>query len=287
MRVAIVGSSGYISKFLIQKFSELRDSVSLIKIGRSSDADFFLDLNNANDFCFNVLNEVDYIIFTAAVSGPDLCAKEFDSCWNVNVTGTCFFIREALKRNRKVLFFSSDAVFGNNPQTIFDEFAETKASTPYGKMKKAVEDAFSDNTNFKCIRLSYVVSAKDKFTSYCLSCIKQSKQAEIFHPFYRSSITISDVISSVLYLMSNWSDYAPTFLNVGGDELISRVRIADEINRIFNGILDYKISIPSEEFFKNRPQITQMRSLYLKKNRILDDASFSQKFFKELENIKL
>ncbi|SKA62433.1 Nucleoside-diphosphate-sugar epimerase [Succinivibrio dextrinosolvens DSM 3072] len=287
MRVAIVGSSGYISKYLIKRFSELGESVSLIKIGRSNDADHFLDLNKSDDFCFSVLNDVDYIIFTAAISGPDQCAKEFDSCWNVNVTGTCFFIREALKRNCKVLFFSSDAVFGNNPKTVFDEFSETKASTPYGKMKKTVEDAFSDNNNFKCIRFSYVVSAKDKFTSYCLSCIKQSKQAEIFHPFYRSSITISDVVSSVFYLLSNWSEYEAPFLNVAGDELISRVRIADELNRIFNGILDYKISIPSEAFFKNRPQITQMRSLYLKKNRILDDISFSQKFFKELENIKL
>lgn len=287
MEVAIVGSSGYISKHIIQNFSRLGEGNSLIKIGRDKSADSFLDLNKAEAFDYSVLNSIDYVIFTAAVSGPDQCADEFDVCWRVNVTGTCFFIREALKRNCKVLFFSSDAVFGNNPQKIFDELSETNASNPYGKMKKAVEDEFSQNPAFKAIRLSYVVSANDRFTSYCINCIKQCKQADIYHPFYRSSITLSDVIRVVFYLLSNWIEFEPTFLNVVGDELISRVRIADEINRYFNGKLDYRISVPDEDFFRNRPQITQVRSLYLKKYGILDNIPFTQKFFKELENEKI
>lgn len=287
MKVAIVGSSGYISRFLIQNFYKLEGLNSLIRIGRSNDADYFLDLNNADVFDYDVLSDIDFVIFTAAISSPDQCANDFESCWKVNVTGTSFFINEALKRGCRVLFFSSDAVFGNDSFVQFDETSETKASTPYGKMKKAVEDEFSDNLNFKAIRLSYVVSASDKFTSYCLSCIKQSKQADIFHPFYRSSITVLDVVSVVFYLLNNWRKFVPIFLNVAGEELISRVRIADELNRFFDGKLDYKISIPEKEFFKNRPKITHMRSLYLKKYGILDNTSFTEKFFKELENIEI
>lgn len=287
MKVAIVGSSGYISRFLIHNFYKLEGEISLIRIGRSNDDDYFLDLNNADDFDYDVLSDIDFVIFTAAISGPDQCANDFEACWKVNVTGSSFFINEALKRGCRVLFFSSDAVFGNDRLVQFDETSETKASTPYGKMKKAVEDEFSDNLNFKSIRLSYVTSKNDKFTSYCLSCIRQSKQADIYHPFYRNTILISDVLKVVFYLLSNWSKFASTFLNVAGDELISRVRIADELNRFFDGKLDYKISIPGNEFFKNRPKITQMRSLYLKKYGILDNTSFTEKFFKELENIEL
>lgn len=287
MQVAIVGSSGYISKHIIQKFSYFREADSLVKIGRSKDSDYYLDLNKAEEFDYDVLNNIDFVIFTAAISGPDQCANDFDACWKVNVVGTSFFIKEALKRNCKVLFFSSDAVFGSDRIEIFDETSETKASTPYGKMKKAIEDEFLYNANFKAIRLSYVISKSDKFTSYCLSCIRQSKQADIFHPFYRSSITITDVVNVVFYLLSNWSVFEPSFLNVAGEELVSRIRIADEINRFFDGKLDYKITIPDNNFFKNRPQITQMRSLYLKEYGILDNISFTQKFFNELENIKL
>lgn len=58
-----------------------------------------------NRFDYSTLDNIDYIIFTAAVSGPDQCAEEFDLCWKVNVDGTLFFITEAIKRKCKVLFF--------------------------------------------------------------------------------------------------------------------------------------------------------------------------------------
>ena len=63
--------------------------------------------------------------------------------------------------------------------------------------------------------------------------------------------------------------------------------MADEINRIFNGKLKYTISIPSEDFFTNRPRITQMQSLYLQEYKIVPDTSFTEKIKNELEDIKL
>lgn len=277
MRIAIVGSSGYIASYILKRFD------SILKIDQTIEADVHLNLLEPSKFEFNLLDDIDYVIFTAAISSPDMCAKQFDMCWNINVVGTVFLIKEAIRRGCKVLFFSSDAVFGDISGEIYTELSKTEAETPYGKMKKAVEDCFKGEPNFKAIRLSYVVSKNDRFVSYCLECIKEGKVANIFHPFYRNCITVSDVVNTIDWLINNWDKFESQFLNVAGIELVSRVRIADELNRLYGNKLSYVITSPSNEFYNNRPKITQMASLYLNKYGILSDESFTTKFQRELK----
>lgn len=277
MKTAIVGSSGYIAGYLRKRFDDV------LKIDQTPEADAHLNLAEAEKFNYLLLDSVDYVIFTAAISGPDMCANEFEKCWNINVTGTEHFIKNAIARGCKVLFFSSDAVFGDIPGKIYTELSETQAQTPYGRMKKAVEDCFKGDPNFKAIRLSYVVSKNDRFVSYCLKCMDAGETADIFHPFYRNCITVSNVVDTVDWLINHWEDYEPQVLNVAGNELVSRVRIVDELNRLHDNRLKYVISSPGEEFYKNRPKITQMKSLYLDKFGILKDESFTEKIKKELE----
>ena len=282
MNIALVGSSGYIAGFLLQRFEKEEHIENILKIGQDGDTDAHLNLLEPEKFDYSVLDNIDFVVFTAAISGPDKCASDFDWCWSINVTGTSYFINQAIKRNCKVLFFSSDAVFGDIPGYIYDELSETKAETPYGKMKKAIEDEFKDNTSFKCIRLSYVASAKDRFISYCLKCIDGGEIADIFHPFYRNVIVVSDVVDVVVWLSKHWNEYKPFVLNVAGKELVSRVRMADELNRILDNKLKYTISTPDDEFYKNRPRITQMKSLYMQEHGILEDNTFTEKIKKEL-----
>ncbi len=277
MKIAIVGSSGYIAGYLRKRFE------NILKIDQTPEADVHLNLTEAEKFDYSVLDGIDYVIFTAAISGPDMCANEFEKCWNINVTGTGYFIKNAISHGCRILFFSSDAVFGDIPGEIYIELSETKAQTPYGRMKKAVEDCFKGNPDFKAMRLSYVVSKNDRFVSYCLECMNTGETADIFHPFYRNCITVSDVVNTVDWLINHWEDYEPQVLNVAGNELVSRVRIADELNRLYDNRLKYVITSPSEDFYKNRPKITQMKSLHLNKYGILKDESFTEKIKNELE----
>ena len=287
LKIAIVGSSGYIAGYIQKRLNPI------LRLDYQGEYDTYLNLEQIEKFDFNLLNDIDFIIFTAAISGPDKCAQDFDYCWNINVKGTSQFIHEALTRSCKVLFFSSDAVFGNIPGAIYTEKSNTEAVTPYGKMKKAVEDEFLGNPLFKAIRLSYVASTNDRFIKYCVNCINNNEIAEVFHPFYRNVIVVSDVVDVVAYFAMHWEEYEPTFLNVAGKELVSRIRIVDELNRYFigknlhNKILQYKVSIPDEVFFTNRPRITQMKSLYMRQYNILPDNTFTEKIQKELEQLRL
>ena len=287
MNVAVVGSGGYIAKYIIERLEQGPSVTNILKIDQNESADAYLDLQKPELFDYDKLKDIDFVIFTAAISGPDKCASDFDFCWSINVTGTIYFIKEALSRTCQVLFFSSDAVFGDIPGIIYDESSDTRAITPYGRMKKAVEDEFKDNPYFRAIRLSYVASAKDRFITYCINCIKKNEVADIFHPFYRNCIVVSDVVNVVVWFSQHFDEYKPFVLDVAGKELVSRVRIADELNRVIGGKLKYTISMPGDKFFKNRPKITQMRSLYMQKYSILPDNSFTEKIQKELEGIEI
>ncbi len=281
MRLALVGSSGYISRFIIERLGKDNE---IIKIDRQGDVDFSIDLEKADDFDYDILNDVGCVIFPAAISSPDMCEKEYEMCWNINVEGTSYFMEKALNKGCRVLFFSSDAVFGDHPDMVFDEESETRASTAYGKMKKAVEDRFKDDKNFKAIRLSYVVSVKDKFSSYVLNCAERKEVCEVYDPFCRNCITISDVLTCIEYLINNWDEYPHTFLNIAGRDLVSREDIVRELKNRLGLELEYKVIYPGDEFYSCRPKITRMQSRYLKENGILPDESFSEKMEKELNN---
>lgn len=278
MKIALVGSSGYISGFIIER---LKDKHEIIKIDKMGETDYYLDLQKAEEFEYEVLNDVEQVIFPAAISSPDLCEKEFQKCWQINVEGTGYFIDEALKRGCRVLFFSSDAVFGDHPDLVFDEDSTTEASTAYGRMKKAVEDRFKESSLFKAIRLSYVVSRKDKFTKYALSCREKKEVCEVFDPFNRNCIVVSDVLDCIEWLMKNWKTYDHSFLNIAGRQLVSREDIVKAINKISEEKIEYKVVYPGDDFYKCRPVTTNMRSLYLFKDKILKDESFEEKICRE------
>ena len=286
MKIAVVGSSGYIARCLIDRLKGENGIDSILEIDRSN-AELSLELRKAETFDYNALNDIDYAFFTAAISGPDQCAKEFQKCWDINVKGTIFFIRQALSRNCKVLFFSSDAVFGEDSGKAFHEESPTCAVTAYGQMKKAVEDTFKFENGFKAVRLSYVASSHDKFIKYCLECVRNGSRAEVFHPFYRNCITLSEVGNIVMWLLSHWESYSHPFLNAAGSELISRVHLVDELIRQTGKSLKYSVTMPDETFFENRPKITQMESRYLYAYGILEVKSFAERFQTELEGVVL
>ena len=285
MRVGLVGGRGYIGEFLQKELLQLSkiEQVQMWDKKKSGDT-LYMDLEHLENFDFSNLSQVDCIIILAAVSSPDVCARDFESSWRINVEGTITLISAAIERSIRVLFFSSDAVFG--PDTnIFYEDSETNASTAYGKMKKVIEDTFKANSLFKAIRLSYVVSSSDRFIRYCLDCIKKGSTADVYHPFYRNCITVTNVVEIVVWLLLHWDTYSSWVLNAAGSELVSRLRLADELNRILEGRLQYLVRYPGDEFYTNRPAITQMKSKFLYELEIIPELSFSEAFRIEMQGV--
>ena len=283
--IGIIGSTGFIGNEISTLLKNI--GFSIIEINRTNGSKLNLDLGKPYDFDYTIFDDCGYIVFAAAVSNPDFCENSFEQAYRINVIGTKIVIEQALKRQCRVLFLSSDAVYGYDSGKAYDEHQNTNPMTAYGKMKKEIEDGFKENHFFKSVRLSYVISRYDKFMKYVYNCFDSDVPAEIFHPFYRNCVTLNEVMHSIIWLTKNWEKYKSPFLNICGPELISRLRIVDEINRIYRNKIEYKVIYPGEDFFKVRPEITEISSLYI--GEIIEEIndSFSIRLKRELTKYNL
>jgi len=256
-KTIIIGASGYIGSGLL-----IKASVHGLACGTSSagrDGLIAMSLDSPFDFDYEIICPEDTIILTAAISAPDVCAREFHKAWAINVIGTSEFISQVMARGGRVIFFSSDTVYGERSK-IFDETAETDPSGDYALMKAEVELKFLQNPLFKSIRLSYVFSRNDKLTKYLESCSKCQEEAVLFHPFYRSIIYREDVVEGALALARCWSEFPQNVINFGGPEVLSRVDFAQCLKQTVIPNLQFRVMEPEDEFFKNRPRSISMLS---------------------------
>lgn len=255
--IYVVGATGYIGKALFSNASRFG-----IPYGTSSSGgtNFIpLQLNTPDAFDYKIINRGDIFLITAAISAPDICSSEYAKAWAVNVNGTSFFIQNVINRGGRVIFFSSDTVYGESENEL-NENAKCNPAGEYAEMKFEVEERFSVNPSFKAIRLSYVFSRNDKFTCYLTRCSEQNEVADLFHPFYRAIVHLDDVVDGVLALSSLWEEIPEQVINFGGPEVLSRIGFAEQLREACLHNLRFKVTEPAAEFFKNRPRVIAMTS---------------------------
>jgi dTDP-4-dehydrorhamnose reductase len=255
----IIGGNGLIARHLL-----LRTSYIFTTSNKSSNEGIFLDLLHPEDFDYSLLDFNTNIIFLAAISSPDECDIDYEKSYMVNVIGTKYFIKKALEKKTKVLFFSSDVIYGNVTKPV-DEHAEVRPFGKYAEMKLSIENEFKYEKKFKIFRLSYVLSKEDKFLKYLKGCVDNNLCAEIFHPFSRKIIYIEDVLDAIENILYKWEDFESQKINICGDESVSRYQIAQLYDKNSKFKLRYSVSDPGKNFWNARPKNINVISRYLHK----------------------
>ncbi len=261
-KIIVVGATGYIGNVLLNNAK-----AHCVAVGTSSSATdglLLLRLETLSDFGNVDIHPGDVVLLTAAISAPDICAREHGHAWAVNVTGTSEFINQVISYGARVMFFSSDTVYGER-NSIFNETVEIQPAGEYAKMKSVVEKRFLGNPLFKSIRLSYVFSREDKFTKYLSGCAECGEEAELFHPFYRAIIHREDVVEGALALALRWEEFPQQVVNFGGPQVLSKIDFADCLKRTALPNLRYRVTEPGDDFFKNRPRVIAMSSIVMPK----------------------
>jgi len=260
LRLFVVGSDGFVGTAICAK-SRLKDSIVRVAHG-SAESSVPLDLREPDNFDYSMLSGDCAVVFLAAISSPDFCSADPGNAGEINVKGTRAFIEKALARDCRVIFFSSDVVFGNCTG-IVDEDTPKSPLGVYGEMKAEVETRFSGLANFKVVRPSYIVSVKDKFSSYLRGCALAQRTAEVFHPLLRSGIHIDDVIAAIDNLLLNWHRHPCPSVNLCGTRLVSRIDLAEILKRALGLELDVKVVEAPPGFYASRPPVIEMKSLHL------------------------
>ena len=257
MKKVVIGASGYIGGALYEMARSSDDTLGTSTIG--SNGLLRLRLDEHGDFDFGAIQDSDVVFLAAAISSPDVCSREHDRAWAVNVTGTSLFINKVISRGARVILLSSDTVYGEGTDKV-DESAPSNPDGAYAAMKNEVETRFIGHPSFKTARLSYAFSREDRFTRYLLGCAERGEEAVVYHPFLRAVIHRDDAVRGVVALAQRWDEFPQPVFNFGGPEVISRVEFAQGLKDCVVPGLSFRQAEPKSDFFLNRPRFVYMES---------------------------
>ena len=261
MATHLVGATGNIGKRVVEKGEDI-NVISRFEL-KLDQRPLSYNFDNKS-IGGTAIEEGDVVVFAAAISEPSVVSAQFDKALAVNVESTGDFIDKVLEKGGKVLFLSSDAVYGD-VESGFDESHPVNPKGAYAEMKAIVEKRFEGNPNFKALRLSYNFYKDDRFTTYLRQCAENGVEAEVFDPLTRAVVHRDDTVDAILNIAANWDNADGQYINCGGPEVLSRQQFTEIIKRVALPNLKFKITTPPAKFYGDRAAFSQMHSPNLEK----------------------
>lgn len=266
--VLIIGASGAIGSALLRHLGER--AIGTYSRSRNSHLHFF-DLRTSG--LTDVLGRfpsIRIVYLIGAVTGIEQCAAHPAATRTINVRGTMRVLADALERNLKIVFCSTDAVFNG----IAGSYRDDDPLSPvieYGSQKAEVEQFLRSQTG------EWVIARLSKVLDYGTGGIFHSWLTDIngqipikcavdqvFTP-----IDVDDVVASLEFL--GLSRYTGVF-NVGGPLAVSRYDLSVQfLKTIGVSVRAVPCKLSEFRFIEERPL-----NLSLNSNKL--HMLFSRKF---------
>ena len=263
-KIVLIGSSSMIAAKFCNVFS---NQMNILTFGRTLKHDSFFDLEKFESFK-NVLQVCDHrttVLFFSAISSPEYAEKNVNDTIKINYEATCNLIDSLLKNKTKVIFLSSDGIYGANPSIC----SESEAPRPlgvYAFTKFLVEQRFKDHILFKSVRLSYVLSSEDSFSKYVSDAVHGQLKIEAYGSLRRNIVCINDVLDGLRKLCENFDIVNSQYINFSGYDCLSRYDLAKLLLQIRHNALNMLRQVePKNEFWQCRAKVIQTKSDYFEK----------------------
>jgi dTDP-4-dehydrorhamnose reductase len=198
------------------------------------------------------------ILYLRAISSPYSVALDPIESELINVSRASRYIRDCLKLGYRVIFSSSDTVYGNRLDLAAKESDNVYPFGLYAQQKNKVESLFLTNPKFLSIRFSIVVGDNSKLRKLLLP----GEVIEISHPIFRNPVGVNHVKTLIekITLMENWeSELETNLINCGGDLLISMWELAN-IEALRLGVKVPLKSIRNPIDLISRPEVVNLDS---------------------------
>lgn len=216
MKLAIVGAAGQVG----QEFAKLVPASRLIPLTRErvDIADAGSVRRGLDDLDFDVL------INLAAFHDVNGCEDDGEKAFRVNALGAYYLAQAAARKGRKIVFFSSDYVFGleagrNSPYTESDPVGPLSL---YGASKVAGENlvraATADHLIVRASSLFGVVTSKKGWTfpEMILKRARAGEPLRVVNDQYMSPTYTLDLVKTTLALLEKGASGTVHCANGGG-----------------------------------------------------------------------
>lgn len=240
-RVLVVGGNGFLGSKLILSRSKNTEFLTLPK------NDWSLPKRDS---------KIKTVVFLRSISSPAYVHLHPKESELLNIQQTSKYIDECLKSNLRVIFSSSDVVYGDTGNSIVSESAPTNPYGLYAAQKATIEGRFVDSSNFVSLRLSLITGAGSKLRDI----LSREVNPKIADLFIRSPVHERYVVNLIEGISAE-SSWLPEHkvLNVGGREHISIFELAKIEAKTFSLNSPIK-TLPTKLDLESRPQTVRMYS---------------------------
>lgn len=185
-KLLVTGGSGFLGKRIKAKYNAIAPSHAEMDI---------TDLEQ----CINVLKQYEptAVIHCAAISDTGYCAKHPEEGYLINVLGAENVAKACAILGIKLVFASSDQVYGNGVQPHTEE-EDVTPSAPYGAMKREAEKrVLKECSEAVCLRLSWMYDVPQPERPSFLSQLQNASVMRLSSQEYRGITWVMEVVDQI------------------------------------------------------------------------------------------
>jgi dTDP-4-dehydrorhamnose reductase len=206
----------------------------------------------------NTLRDKPVVLMLRAMSSPSFVQQNSEESHALNVIKTSQLIAQCLNAGSKVIFTSSDVVYGHSSSAIFTELDHLNPFGTYATQKAEIEKLFHGNSNFFSLRLSLVTGQGSKL----LRILSEETNPRIPGDVIRNPVHFKYVLATIRSLLEceSWQDISKDLVfNIGGRESLDIFELAQRI--AIKEKLNYPVRIERSELdLFSRPEVTRINS---------------------------
>lgn len=262
-RLAIVGGSGLLGRYLIQEAVGSNDTVlstyQTMPVSVQGISEARLDLRDVTA-TKEVLErfQPDMVLLPGAMTNVDQCERSPTQSWEINAEGPMNVANVCKDIGAKLLYVSTDYVFNGMKQSKYYEFDTTDPISIYGQTKLEGERCTmdADKHNLVC-RVSVLYgwnrSGKKNFVTWLLDELENKRPVNVFDDQWVSPTYAPHCAKILLKLIK--SDEKGVF-HTSGPDCLNRHEIALMVAKEFglDASLVRKVPTKSVDLLARRPE---------------------------------
>jgi dTDP-4-dehydrorhamnose reductase len=177
------------------------------------------------------------VVHCAALSQVDICEKDPEYCYLINVSATREIANFCSSFNAKMIFFSSDFVFDGQHKWNGIEHTRSPLSA-YGKSKMLAENSLVECiVDFAIIRPVLIygyspVANRPNIFSWIYESVLEERSISVVDDQMRTPTFCKDVLNLVAQIVR---ENRKGYFHIGGDSVISVYAFAQEIAKQLEG----------------------------------------------------
>jgi len=255
MKILVTGASGLLGNkiynILSKKFRTIGTSYKKNKSGT-----YNLDIRVTSDV-FNLfeMEHPDVVVHAAALTDIDLCENDKELARSVNVEGTTNIVMACRLKKSKLIYISSDYVFGAKPRKEYTEKSQPCPVNYYGRTKLEGENIVSANLDdYIIVRPGILYGYNDEddketFTSKVFAGLEKGRRVYVDDRVIKYPTLIDDVALGIKRLIELGSH---GIYHIASSQPLTRYDWARKIASIY-GLPKENIIAKNENYSVRRP----------------------------------